>query len=382
MSRKTRNGKWQAVWRVPLPDGSSKQETRTFDLKRDADAHEAQLRVQVRRGAHFVPTQETLAQYLRRWLAWREPFIELATYTRLQRQNERYIIPVLGGYKVADLNPTLIESFLHQLITVPQYRKPLAPQSAKLIFQHLNHAYLDGVQRGELTHNPCERVVKSGIVGIKIRLKPNPLSPDEVHRILSVARGTHWYAFLLLLVSTGMRRGEALALQWERVDLELGIVHVTQTVKLGAVRGDYIKVGVPKGKSSRSIPLTPGCVLALVDHRKITDEWAQRRVGWIDQGWVFPGENGGLKRPQTIYPGWQILLRKAGVRRVRIHDLRHTFGTALVASHPDVIEAAKIMGHKGTHTLLEVYAHGLGQRTLMVNLTAQTLGIEGGQHGS
>ena len=153
-----------------------------------------------------------------------------------------------------------------------------------------------------------------------------------------------------------MRRGEALALRWADVDLETKRVAVSQSLTSAA---GTLSFSPPKtAKSRRSITLDPATVAALRTHRKLQLEerlaWGR---GYEDSDLVFARENGSPIRPDSASRRFVELARAAGARRIRVHDLRHTYATiALVAgTHPKVV--AERLGHSTIAVTLDTYSH-------------------------
>ena len=154
------------------------------------------------------------------------------------------------------------------------------------------------------------------------RREINPLSEEQVKRLLEAAQGDKLQALYVLAVHTGMRSGELLGLKWEDVDLQGGIVQVRRTVFNGHIES-------PKSaKGNRSIKLTRTSIRALQEHERTSE-------------WVFSPEWG---RPISVHNlhnrSWKPLLLKAGLpRTTRFHDLRHTCATLLLTKgvHPKIV---------------------------------------------
>jgi integrase len=167
----------------------------------------------------------------------------------------------------------------------------------------------------------------------------------ELRRFLEHVQGERLYALWLLAASTGMRRGEVLALRWPDVDLGAGRISIGQS-KTAAGR--------------RSVALDPGTVVALKAWRKAQ---MAERLAWgaayADSGLVFTREDGTPLVTSSVgrtFARWQ---RQAGLSRIRFHDLRHTHATlALQAGvHPKVVSGR--LGHASIAITLDTYSHAV-----------------------
>ena len=155
----------------------------------------------------------------------------------------------------------------------------------------------------------------------------HPLSPDESRRLIEAVRGDKLEALYVLAVHTGMRQGELLALRWEDVDLNEGVIHIRRTL---ARSGGRIALGEPKTKGNRrAVHLTGAAVEALRSHlaRQLEDI---ERVSdlYHDHGLDFTSEVGTLINPTNLRRrSFAPLLERARLPHIRFHDLRHTCAT-------------------------------------------------------
>lgn len=179
---------------------------------------------------------------------------------------------------------------------------------------------------------------------------------DEPHRFLEAAKGERLEALLVLALTTGMRRGELLALRWKDVDLDRGVLAVT-----GSLQGESrptLNIASPKSGKSRSVALGTIAVAALRDHRKRQAQ-EQLVVGseWRDLGLVFSTEYGDFLSPTTLRLALRRVLTRARLPTIRFHDLRHSAATLMLSRgvHPKM--ASEMLGHSTIAITLDLYSH-------------------------
>jgi integrase len=188
--------------------------------------------------------------------------------------------------------------------------------------------------------------------------RPELHSPDaaKVTRVLDTARGTRLYVPLALAASTGLRRGELLALRWRDVDLETGSVRVVASLQ--RVGADLVFLPPKTDRARRTVGLPPAAIALLRRHRK---DQAGRRLllgeAWADLDLVIERGDGEPLPPDSLSRDWYRRVRRVGVPGLRLHDLRHAYATALLTAgvHPKV--ASEALGHSSVAFTMDTYQH-------------------------
>jgi integrase len=189
------------------------------------------------------------------------------------------------------------------------------------------------------------------------RREADCLTPDQVRAVLSAAQSTRYAPLFTLLVNTGLRRGEALALQWSDVDLEAGTLRVRGT--LSRVNGK-LEVTEPKTmKSKRTVPLSEVAVRTL--HTVRTQQAQERlRAGcrWRQTGFVFVTEFGEPCEPRNALRAFKAAAQRIGLpASVGLHTLRHSAPSVMMASGVPLKIVSDILGHASVAITGDIYGH-------------------------
>jgi integrase len=332
------------------PDGRPRRRYVYARTKTDALAKLARLRQEAGGWAATEPQQITVRVLLDRWLE------DVVRPSRRPRTYEYYrygrelILPHLGSVRLARLNPLHVQAMLAEMERAGQ-----TAYQRRTAYVTLHAALGQAVRWGMVRGNPCEAVSPPRTPPREMRT----LTLEQARRFLEVARGDRYFAFYAVLLGCGLRLGEALALTWPDVDLRDGKLVVRRT--LAWVRG-RVHLQEPKTQAGkRTVDLPPFVVDALREHQE-----RMREEGLLvtDHLLVFVDRDGGPLRPENLRRrSFLPLLRAAGIPRVRLHDLRHSFATLnlLGGAHPRVVQQA--LGHSDIGTTLQTYSHVLPSLT-------------------
>jgi integrase len=184
------------------------------------------------------------------------------------------------------------------------------------------------------------------------------LNREQAQVFLDSARGDRFEALYVLALYRGLREGELLGLKWDDLDLETGTLSVRRTLSL--TQNGY-NFEPPKNGAGRSVKLTARCIEALKHHR-ITQNEERLLMGgeWQDMGLVFPNRTGKPMNYHTLTSGsFKRVLKRSRLPNIRLHDLRHTCATLLLAKgvHPKLVQT--LLGHKSINITLDTYSHVL-----------------------
>lgn len=170
------------------------------------------------------------------------------------------------------------------------------------------------------------------------------LAPEQARALLEAARGERLEALYVLAVTTGMRQGELLGLRWRDVDLDDRALAVRASLQ--RIRGGPICAEPKTAHSRRRITLTELALSAL--RRRRAAQIAERLAAgpeWTDEDLVFASHFGRPLHASYVLVGFHVLLRRAGLPRVRFHDLRHTAATLMLSRGVHPMIASEVLGH-------------------------------------
>ena len=259
-----------------------------------------------------------------------------------------HIVPsVLGQTAMSRLTAATVERFLTEL-----RKKGLSPSTVRQIYTVARAIGDTAVRDRLLAHNPFAQVKRP-----KVEHKEAPvLTVMEARQLVVAADGSRYAPLFELLINTGLRRGEALALNWSDVDLEERTARVRKTlVRQG---GELVRTAPKSKKSERTIPLS-GAAVDVMRKTKIRNAEDRLRAGskWHETGYVFVTEFGEPCDPRNALRALQVAAERASVPGVGLHTLRHTAATIMLNAGVPMATVSRIMGHASIAVTVDLYGH-------------------------
>ncbi|HEY7053539.1 MAG TPA: tyrosine-type recombinase/integrase [Mycobacterium sp.] len=243
--------------------------------------------------------------------------------------------------------PTDVEALIVELRA-----KELADSTVRSVYTVLRQALDVAVRDGLLASNPVAKVKRPAVA----RQEANYLPAADVTRLLDAARGLRYYVAVLLMASTGLRRGEVSGLRWSDVDLDKGELRVRHT--LSRVDGELVLTEPKTERSRRRVPLHAGVVAQLKAWR--TQQLQERLAAgdqWTDTGVVFATEFGTMVDPRNLLRTVELAAAKAGIEDVGAHTMRHSAAIAWLESGVHIKAAADLLGHSSISITGDLYGH-------------------------
>jgi integrase len=345
------NGRWR--WQVTLgydPQGKRIARSGTESTKTAAEKSLAQAVTEHERGTLAAPDKMTVGDWLDTWVATRANRVAdntVISYTGIIRN---HIKPHLGTKRLQLLKPTDLRSFYEKLSIAGKTGKTI-----RNIHAVLHGALADAVKLELITRNVCQ-VIRPEVSAQDNNSKASQAwTASEALTFLNMARGDRLYPVFYVLLSLGLRRGEVLGLRWQYVNLERGLMQIEES--LVSVRG-VAQVNKPKTKNSRrSLRLPLEVIDTLRLHQAAQQQMHQEHGVVPSRDWVFTTSNGTSIHPDNINRSLERLCKLAGVKQVRVHDLRHTYASLARRAGVSLEVVSEKLGHARASFTADVYRH-------------------------
>jgi integrase len=347
--QRTSDGRWIAVVHLGWKDGH--RQRRVFTGTTPDIAHQRrEAFLAARRDGFTMPKGR--APYVSEWMIhWLNVIakrkVAPTTWEGSYRQKVTELIcPYFERVPLPELDEEMIEAWHAELEDTVSRRtgRHLSPATIAQCHRIMSRALKVAVSRGKLPRNPCSNVSPPPAA------RPAPVLPsaDAVRAVLARCRDWPGGARWALAITTGLRQGEALGLEWADVKLSAP-ASVTVRQSAARVKGERITKAPKSASSRRTVPLGGLAVARLRKHKQ------DQSVASLD-GLVFLNSRGGPVHPRADWQDWQDLLADVGVARCRVHDCRHVYATMLLEEGVDPRVVQAMLGWSTT-AMTEVYQH-------------------------
>ena len=354
--RKRKDGRWEGRYNAGV-DENGKKKVKYILAKSQAECKE-KLRAAI---AEYNEEQAMLARCdflnnpnptLKEWSEiWLENFCKAAvrqgTYENYKFFFRTYINPSLGSIELKSLSTVNCQQFLMKMFTEGRIRgkenQGLSARTVRDIKIALHSCLQKAVDEELISKNPCSKVKLPEDKPKEMKT----LSANNLAAFLNEARESDCYELYYLVISTGMRRGEILALEWNDIDFKAKTISVSKQLQRTP---EGLQVSPPKTKSSiRKISISDECVNLLK---------VMRGKQRLDQKLLFPSPiTDGYRDPDAVTRKLHRMLRRAGLPDIRFHDLRHSFATLSLEQGMDIKTVSHMLGHTDAGFTMNTYMH-------------------------
>ena len=288
------------------------------------------------------------------WLEiWMENYAKIklrpSTFKTSQGFLKNHIKPQIGSVPLAELTSLDLQRFYKHLLDggrvdrIEAKKKPkgLAPKTVRNIHQMIGSAYNLAMEQKLVTRNPTQ-----GCALPKVEHKEmKTLTADQLSAFFQEARDSGVYELYYLDLATGLRRDELLGLKWTDVDFDRRVVKVQRAIS--RQNGKVVEAPLKTKNAYRTLPLSADAISVL--------KMQKCKVG--NSEWVFPSPAGGPMSPDSVLHMLQRVLKRAGLPRIRFHDLRHTCATMLCRRKISLRDIQLWLGHSTYQTTADIYTH-------------------------
>jgi integrase len=364
-----RHGSWSYVLDIGVdPTTGKRKQLKRGGFKTQAAAQTAldELKTKVQLGTFVPDASITVAAWLEQWVTERERVgkIKASTAAGYRDHMRLHLVPALGRLKLRDLRAGHVQKLLADLM---EGRK-----AATVLRVHatLRSALTTAVKKGLVPQN----VAKNAELPKSSRPKVRPWEPEELGAFLDSVAGHALSALFETIAGAGLRRGEALGLRWSDIDLTGRFLIVRQQIKechkvrsgqqpacpVCGAQHPGVEIDTPKSEGRAENPLELDSVVigALLAHKLAQDaERAEWGKAYRDHDLVFARPGGDPLNPTDVSEAFRDLVDAAGLRRIRLHDLRHGHASLMLASKSDMTLVSKRLGHSSLAITADTYAH-------------------------
>lgn len=290
-----------------------------------------------------------LSEFLAKWLAAAKPGLRPSTYESYEGVVRLHLVPEIGRLTLDRLGVDDIAALMDR----KQRDAHLSSTTVRYILLILRNALNKAVRWGLITRNVASLVDPPRVAHRDVRV----LSPEETRKLLDAGKGEAIEGLLVVAVSTGLRLGEALGLQWRDVDLERRQLRVTKSLQRISGRGQVLSE--TKTQRGRRALLLPIATVEALRAQRHFQSGLRKAAGsqWTERDFVFTSSTGRPLDPRNVQRMFKRVLRRARLPRMRFHDLRHSCASLLLSQHTDPRVIMETLGHSNISVTMNMYAH-------------------------
>jgi integrase len=315
----------------------------------EAKADASDKRKNLEAGAPVRDSSRTLGDWLEEWRTTTLKGSDRSVSTKYLYAGltKRHVDTSMGGLALKRIRPTDVTALL---LTMEE--KGLAASTRRNCYAALRWALSDAVDNGLLASNPVLKVKRPKVTSGESL----SLGPAQVTTLVTGADGLRYEAALRLILMTGLRRGEALALRWSDIDLTRREARVTGSL---VRQNGVLVVSTPKTAGSRRTVSLSLAAVALLKAHKVTQASERLKAGnlWENTGFVFVTEFGQPADPRNLLRAVTIAAKKADLVGVGVHTLRHTYATTALLNGVPIHVVSRNLGHSSIAITADIYGH-------------------------
>lgn len=284
----------------------------------------------------------------------------LEVYKGLRERTYNY----LGHMYIENITRKVVQKFIFALAKGADGKKPLKQKTQKNYLAFVSNAFTYAVKNEYIKESPCKAIEVTETESEE----RDPYTLDEEVALLKKLDErevpTHYKVFFMLLIHLGMRKGEALAIEWKDIDLDAKSVFIRRNSQYRNSRTGVFTT-LPKTKGSIRCLKLPDEIIDLLPKLKAEQEELKRNVGdnWVEHDRLFTTWNGEPMRPNRPYTWLQKFCERENLPFKGLHNFRHALVTNLVHERTDIATVSSIVGHSNPNITLGIYTHEIKEAT-------------------
>jgi integrase len=344
---KRQDGRWSAAISLGYRNGKLWRKTVYGKTRAEVQTQLTKALHDKEQGLQVAVERQTVTQFLDRWLEeFAKPRIRPKTYRSYEQTIRLYLKPKLGHYILEKLAPQHVQTMMKELTD------EVSAHTARYARTVLRAVLGRALKWGLVARNVSTLVDPPRVT----RLQVNPWTPEEAKTFLNASRGDRLEAIFSVALALGLRRGEALGLRWQDVNLDEKILKVVNQLQRADKKLQLVEV---KSESShRTLPLPEIVVLALRAHRlRQLEEKMAAGKDWEDSDFIFTTSLGKPLDERNLLRHFHTIIKNAELRHQRFHDLRHCAASLLLAQGVDLKVIQEVLGHSSIVLTMNTYAH-------------------------
>lgn len=360
-SFRKRGNKWElrVSYKDPFTQKNKIKSKGGFNTKKEAQLYAAQLEKDLANGLEIKNVPISLKFYLNDWLqTFKKGTVRKNTYELHERNIKNHIIPYFKDINISDIKLGMYQKFLNHLVDEKGYSK----RTVEIIHGTMYNAMKKATETEKIQKNPCEgAIVKTNKVKNLNEQSLQYIRTEDLSKFLITAYADDYiyYIFFKFLIYTGLRKGEAAALQWSDIDLKNGKISVNKTLDFQPKNKNDL-FGDPKTyRSKREISVNKTILNDLQKHIK----WQNHNKLILNEIYehelnlVFCKKDGSPLPKSTLFNAFRRILKNANIQNIPIHCLRHTHVVLLLEAGADMKYIQERLGHGSIEITSDVYAH-------------------------
>jgi integrase len=352
---KGRNRWYVVVDAPPEPDGRRRRKWHgSWATRQEAEQAMTKIVGGLHDGTYVEPRKATVASFfLDEWIPAVRRSLKPSTLRLYRTLADAYIIPTIGGVPLQKLNAGHLNRLYAELLdSGKRDGSPLGSETTRKVHRLLHRVLKDALKWNRIARNPA------AIADPPRAQRPTmeAWTADQLDMFLDYASDDRLYALWFVFATTGLRRAEALGLRWSDVDLDAARISIRQTLAYVGTKATFSE---PKTDSSRRLlELAPPTVEALRAHRsRQAEERLAIGPGYSTLALVFAHADGRPLNPSTVSRTFDRLVKGAGIPKITLHGLRHTFATLALLDGIPAKVVAEVLGHSSTRVTEDLYQH-------------------------